>query len=355
MSLQPLQWRKLPVRNLNYITGSLTTNILLNVIYDMMTGSLYHDGSTRIMGSGSAWQTPFKFITGSNVEAVGIFPPTSTVMSQSVIFSGRNSTGASSSAIPPVLTGEFSYSSSLLNIACVKNAASQSFTQWTSQYPFGSSSYSTGYGRWTSLNLTDRNSNISLYESKEAVAGVIYDYVNDKTCAVIAGAIIDPEQVVTSVDAELDNRLYGIITSGVPSATSQGNLYGITSAFYTDGRQFLSHFSTSSNTGDNTPMFAVFTPQSSSLTTAMVLKPYAYTANYYNFLSFRDFSGQPLDLPLQCVSSGSVNYYLGRLRDITITDLFFSNAIAKNSSGNIFGYTLSVSEVSNNSALLFKY
>jgi hypothetical protein len=275
------------------------------------------------MGSGSAWKTPFKFTTGSNVEAVGIFPPTSTVMSQSVIFSGRNLTGASSSAIPPVLTGEFSYSSSLLNIACVKNAASQSFTQWTSQYPFGSSSYSTGYGRWTSLNLTDRNSNISLYESKEAVAGVIYDYVNDKTCAVIAGAIIDPEQVATSVDAELDNRLYGIITSGVTSVTSQSAPRGITGSFYKDVREFLSHFSTGSIV-DNTPMFAVFTPQSSSLTTAMVLKPYGYIANYYNFLSFRDFSAQPLDLPLQCVSSGSVNYYLGRLRDITITDSFFS-------------------------------
>ena len=354
MSLQPLEWRKLPVRNLNYITGSLTTNILLNVIYDMMTGSLYHDGSTRIMGSGSAWQTPFKFITGSNVEAVGIFPPTLTIMSQSVIFSGRNSTGASSSAIPAVVTGESSYSSSLLNIACVKNAASQSFTQWTSQYPFGSSSYSTGYGRWTSLNLTDRNSNISLYESKEAVAGVIYDYVNDKTCAVIAGAIIDPEQVVTTVDAELDNRLYGIITSGVPSVTGQSYLYGIQGGFYSHSREFLSHFSTGSLV-DNAPMFAVFTPQSSSLTTATVIKTRTYLTSYYNGTAFNDFSGQPVDVPLQCVTSGSINYYLGRLRDITITDSFFSNAVVKNSSGNILGYTLSSSEVTATSSLLFKY
>ena len=56
MSLQALQWRKLPIRTLALATGAPTASFILNTIYDMLTGSLYHDGSTRTLGSGSAWQ-----------------------------------------------------------------------------------------------------------------------------------------------------------------------------------------------------------------------------------------------------------------------------------------------------------
>ena len=216
MSLPALQWRKLPTRNLSYITGStITSTILLNAIYDIMTGSVYSDGSSRVMGSNSAWQTPFKFVTGSNTEAVGIFPPTLTVMSQSVIFSGTNVTGASSSAFPTTMSFEVFYTSSCIHVACVKNAASASFTQWTSAFPFGSGSSSTGYARFKNLSGLNKSSNITIYESKEAIAAFTYDYVNDVTNLIVAGSIIDPEQTSTSIDAELDGRLYGAILSNL--------------------------------------------------------------------------------------------------------------------------------------------
>ena len=84
MSLSPLQWRKLPVRVI--ATGSISTSYFLDTVYDMLTGSVYHDGTARSAGVGSAWQNPTKYITGSNTEAVYCSPPLATELSQSVIF-----------------------------------------------------------------------------------------------------------------------------------------------------------------------------------------------------------------------------------------------------------------------------
>jgi hypothetical protein len=200
MSLQPLEWRKLPTRHLGYITSSFNPSIWLNVIYDMFTGSLYSDGSARIIGSGSAWKNAFKFTTGSFTEAVCIFPPTETVMSQSVIIAGKSGT-PSSSATPPSMKDASSWAGNLTDIiiTCAKNATSQSFTQWTSLYPFGSASYSLGYAKWCdTLTTFPKNTTITIYESKEAIAITNYNIENTSTNAAIAGAIIDPEQNVTN-------------------------------------------------------------------------------------------------------------------------------------------------------------
>ena len=213
MSLPALQWRKLPVRVIS--TASISNT--LDIIYDMLTGSLYHDGSTRTLGSGSAWQMPSKFVTGSNTEAVYVFPGFQTAISQSVIFSGKSSTGAISSATPTVVTNETAYTSPILHGAVVKNA-SGSFTQWTSQNPFGSGSYSSGYARIVRPAGFVATEKLTIYESKEAISVVFYNPTSVLSTAAAIGAVLDPEQS-SSYAAESDGRVYGIATSGVETTT----------------------------------------------------------------------------------------------------------------------------------------
>ena len=358
MSLPALQWRKLPTRNLSNITGStITSNVLLNAIYDMMTGSVYSDGSSRVMGTNSAWQNPFKFVTGSNTEAVGIFPPTLTVMSQSVIFSGTNVTGASSSAFPPTMSFEVFYTSSCIHVACVKNAASASFTQWTSRFPFGSGSSSTGYARFKNLSGLNKSSNITIYESKEAIAAFTYDYVNNVTNLIVAGSIIDPEQTSTSIDAELDGRLYGVANIGTETTSTPVGIYNNASQANSTG---FYHDNRSSAIGFGAGKAAVFTPQSGSVTTFFRISP--FDINTYagsTIPNFKTASGRVVDVPVQNVTSGSM-FYLGRTRDITVTSAannVLSNTVLKNSDGSIHGYTVGTSEVSNAGigVYIFKY
>jgi hypothetical protein len=311
------------------------------------------------MGTNSAWQNPFKFVTGSNTEAVGIFPPTLTVMSQSVIFSGTNVTGASSSAFPPTMSFEVFYTSSCIHVACVKNAESASFTQWTSRFPFGSGSSSTGYARFKNLSGLNKSSNITIYESKEAIAAFTYDYVNNVTNLIVAGSIIDPEQTSTSIDAELDGRLYGVATIGTETI-SAGVITGFdNTATRTNSTGFL-HWSGSSNTNGGAGKAAVFTPQSGSVTTFFRISP--FDINTYagaTLPNFKTASGRVVDVPVQNVTSGSM-FYLGRTRDITVTSAgnnVLSNTVLKNSDGSINGYTVGTSEVSNAGigVYIFKY
>ena len=343
MSLQPLEWRKLPTRHLGYITSSFNSSIWLNVIYDMFTGSLYSDGSARVIGSGSAWKNAFKFTTGSFTEAVCIFPPTETVMSQSIIFAGRSGT-PSSSAAQPAMKDHSAWTTypTDLGITCVKNAASASFTQWTSLYPFGSASYSLGYARWCdTLTTFPKNTTITIYESKEAIAIINYNIENTSTNAAIAGAIIDPEQNVTGSDAELDGRLYGVVTSYAFST-------GINSAFWTDESSagvFLNH----SPTGTRC-RFMTFVPQVNS--TGSAVDAAKYTSDRYQYTTL---SGKLADAPVYCTTQGTFTF-LGRLRDMTVTTNLPSNIVVRSStSGSIFGYTLGASEAAANDTLLFKY
>jgi len=308
----------------------------------MFTGSLYSDGSTRVIGSGSAWKNAFKFTTGSFTEAVCIFPPTETVMSQSVIIAGKSGT-PSSSATPPSMKDAQSWSGNLVDITitCAKNAASQSFTQWTSLYPFGSASYSLGYAQWCSNPLSfTKNTSLTIYESKEAISIITYDINADTTNAAIAGAIIDPEQNVTGSDAELDGRLYGVVVSGYTSKINSG--FWTTEA---GASTFLNHVG-----GTNYGKFMTFVPQVNS--TGSAVDATKYTSDRYQYTTL---SGKLGDAPVYCTTQGTFTF-LGRLRDMTVTTNLPSNIVVRSStSGSIFGYTLGASEQSSNDTLLFKY
>lgn len=313
----------------------------------MLTGSSYYDGTTRTAGVGSAWQEVTKFVTGSNTEAVYCFPPTKTIMSQSVIFSARSITGTSSSAVPEVVTNEGVYATDLVFGACVKGADSAAFTQWTSLYPFGSGSVSTKYAQWFRLSLISAGSRFTMYESKEALAGVVYNPTAGSTNIILLGSIIDPEQSVTSIDAELDGRLYGVATSGV----STSGTYTVGNNFWTNNAAFLTHTTTANAASVSPPRFVVLTPQTGSTLPVAVIKP---ATTIVNVPTTTTYSGKYVRTAMYCTNSGSFNF-LGRLRDMTWITALPSNDVVKDRSNSVLGYTVGSSDVSASAALLLNY
>jgi hypothetical protein len=325
----------------------------------MLTGSLYHDGSTRTLGSGSAWQMPSKFVTGSNTEAVYVFPGFQTAISQSVIFVSRGQVGASSSlSSPPTVTQENSFSSSFIYIGCVKNA-SASFTQWTSIYPFGSGSALLGYVPFAQTNQISANHKIVLYESKEALAVYMYDTTKGQFSAIVgmAGAIIDPEQSGSSSDTEIDGRLYAVANTGV--ATLSGSQSGIGNRFVSDisgeNANLFQHSTTANVTTAGYPRFVYFSPNTTTGLTATSTKNMnTYLPVILNYSNYTTLSGKLVRTPVYC-HSHTAGTFLGRLRDISVIRQMPSNAVVRDSSNNILGFSIGNSESTAGQAMLLNY
>jgi hypothetical protein len=362
MSLPSLRWRKLPVRISPFNITTFTASVVLNTIYDMLTGSVYFDGSTRIAGSGSGWSASLKFTTGSNTEAIICRPPLYTTISQSVIFAGITHFGASSSATPAMCASE-TYSGSYIYMTSVKNA-SGSFTEWTSRYPFGSGSYSTGYAKVIGTAHMFAGERITIYESNEAIAVFFSNPTGTNANLVmgsIGGAIIDPEQDATSIDAEEDGRLYAIATSGVGVTVANGiNETFLTNIGSTYGTLFT-HRTELTTSATNYARFVGFYPQQQATMSIMAQKGNVGSflgANGYN-TSYAAINGKLVQNPIYCMVSGSSTLnetvYLGRLRDINITRAMQSSLVVKDSSNNIVGFTLGYSETVVSQSVLFPY
>ena len=363
MSLQPLEWRKLPAR-IFPTNMTATSSYFLDTIYDMLTGSFYSDGSARVMGSGSAWQTPTKFVTGSNTEAVYVFPGFQTVISQSIICASKNTTGAVSSGTPPTLFGSraSSYNVPAITIgtgnlyaALVKNA-SGSFTQWTSRHPFGSGSYSMGYTAMTALPVG--SDKLVIYESKEAIAVVTQTAAQDAQIF-IAGAIIDPEQTTTSIDAEIDNRLYGCVASANLVQVNQNSYIPISSTFLTTStgaayNNFLEHLAdyeggNTTSAFNKASKFVMLQPQTTSFFGTSIEK---FSNNTFATPNPIDVN---IETPLKCYATTLSNNFVGRLRDIVAIKNRTNNETLRDPNDRIVGYTISKNETSQNHAVCLKY
>jgi hypothetical protein len=334
MSLQSLQWRKLPV-----VTTSTTssTSDFLNIIYNMLTGSTYFDGSTRTIGSGSAWSGSKAYITGSNTEAVLCYPPFRTELSQSVLFVGKNTTGAASGGTPTMGTNDGSLSTNAIGMGLSKNSGN--FTNWTGSTPMGLSSSFTGYTVILSGFNSYANLKITLYESKEAIAVNIGSSATPTTNFFgMFGAIIDPQQTVTSVEAESDNRIYGYYRSHQTA--------GIPSSFLSNTAVFLDH-----NAVSGQSKAVCFSPQTSTIITincTKILQP--------NFLSsFLSLSSNLVKMPIYYTKFSSPFLFLGTLRDIYIIRNSNNNLIFRDVSSNILGFTVSTSDGSSDNAILLSY
>jgi hypothetical protein len=295
---------------------------------------------------------PTKFVTGSNTEAVYLFPGFQTAISQSVIFSGKSSTGAISSATPTVVTSETSYTSLILHGSIVRNA-SGSFTQWTSNYPFGSGSYSSGYARIVKPAGFVASEKLTIYESKEAISVVFYNPTVALCTAAVIGALLDPEQS-SSYAAESDGRVYGIATSGV-ELTNYALTYGISATMFTDSAGTVSslfnHSGTANSGTAGYPRFTTFSPGSTSLNTIAMDRN---LTNVYG-TNYTTISGKLVKAPIRCINTNT-NYFAGRLRDISMIRSFPSSLVVKDASNNILGFTLSYNETTGtNNTVLFNY
>jgi hypothetical protein len=350
MSLSALNWRKLPTRTLAIGTDGSVSNILNN-IYDMLTGSLYHDGSARVTGSDSAWKNIGRFITGSgtgsNTEAVYCYPPTQTVMSQSIVIAGVNVVGArTNTANIALCTDNASIAAGDFMVASIKNAGT--FSSWsTGSNGFGAGSNSTGVGTFmvTGSLLTATQANkIVIYESKEAMALFINRVGSALTWGFVVGAIVDPEQTITSVDAEADNRIYGFFVSDPTSLDGIGTTFN--NAAGASAAAFLEH-----GTGGSVGKMVSFIPQSSTTRSMSVNKLGSPPNNYVT-------SGGKLVRTSLTVLQGvtsSKGIFLGRLRDMTMVRPMQHNLVVRDGSNNIIGFTAGASETAANDTLFFEY
>lgn len=246
------------------LASSSRVDGLLDSIFTAFQATSYMDGTARTTGSGVAWT----FLRTSSFDAsptvrgvtavVYGYPPTMSVISQSVIFAGTGS--ALSSSLNPAMgthyydRGPAPFTASILYMALQKQANWSQYNNWLSPigaiFNSGSSGTNTNKSGSGLLQLFIPNSvaiggaagniynansieKIYIWECGEAVsialfssssitssqAGNFITTVNTTSGSIyagIAGAYIDPESTNTTVDAEVDGKLYGIAATGVP-------------------------------------------------------------------------------------------------------------------------------------------
>ena len=338
MSLPALEWRKLPIVT-TAASGSISPSDFLNVINNMLTSSIYFDGSSRTIGSGSAWSGSKAFITGSNTEAILCYPPLRTSMSQSVLFVAKQTSGSASGGTPTMSNNESALGTNSIGVGLSKN--SSNFTNWTGSSPMGTSSSFAGYTILLSaVSSSATTYKITMYESKETRAITVGTPGAGPTVnrCLLIGALIDPQQTVSSIEAELDNRIYGHIRSN--------NTTGPVS-FYDASPSFLDHNATAA-----AEKHVFFSPGQSTLSTATGLKINA-TVSAAMMPVFLSISSKLVKLPLY-FNQGNIAF-LGTLRDVYMVRDFTSNLVIRDASSNIVGFTVSTSEMIADNTLFLSY
>lgn len=250
MPLPTLNWKKLPRFDLQLYGSASNVVGLLNAINSLFSTGSYYDGTSRVIGTDSAWQFS-PAISGSTTVAVFGRPPRMTEMSQSVIFAGSFTYTGSTY---PKLGNNFPFPSNLsaqaemTNSLLIGNAINAGdYINWTSQsvfrsgsnMPLNSSSSFSGFSSIT-RNITTLSNTASLkylyaWESQEAIAiqlsftSSASVSTNNGTILALAGALTDPESD-NLYDAHSDGRLYGYITSGI--TTSSLNFYNSGNGYF---------------------------------------------------------------------------------------------------------------------------
>jgi hypothetical protein len=263
MSLPRSNWKML-VPYMVPLASSSRVDGLLDSIFTAFQATSYMDGTARTTGSGVAWTFLRTSSFDASPTARGVtavvygYPPTMSVISQSVIFAGTGS-ALSSSLNPAIGThyydrGPAPFTASVLYMALQKQANWSQYNNWLSPIGaiFNSGSSGTNINKSGSglINLFIPNSvaiggaggniynansieKIYIWECGEAVSialfssssitssqqGNLMTTVNTTSGSIyagIAGAYIDPESTNTTVDAEVDGKLYGIAATGVP-------------------------------------------------------------------------------------------------------------------------------------------
>jgi len=309
MSLPVLNWKALPLVTLT----SGTIDAVIKGIYDAFTSSIYIDGSPRVTGSASAW-TFAQELSGSTIEAVWGIAPTGS-LNQRVILAGSSRL----SLTPQLASPDITYAANTLYTSVAKNAST--FTTWNGVVPFSSGSF---FGYWkTWVTSTGTPQIVRCLESQEAIAVFIQNTTANTVYGSIAGAILDPESTDVAIDSETDNRLYGIVTTGINSAMNIGHASAGTTLMFSHG----------TSTGAN--HMGVFTPATGSIKTITKNT----TLGLIDIEELTSRSGRLIKMPITAKYVVAPLNFTGRLREIWMfRDAIIGNTVTNGATVN--GYII---------------
>ena len=415
MSLPRSNWKMLVPYMVPQVSSSRIEG-LLDSIFTAFQATSYMDGTARVTGSGVAWKflrtssiDPSPTVPGVTAVVYG-YPPTMSVISQSVIFAGTGS--ALSSSLNPAMgthyydRGPAPFTASVLYMSLQKQANWSQYNSWLSPigaiFNSGSSGTNTNRSGSGLIQLFIPNSvafnnsgqsyvynansieKIHIWECGEAVAIALYssssitssqqggltttaNTTSGSIYAGIAGAYIDPESTNTTVDAEVDGRLYGIAATGVPIgggsrsafvSANPGSMFemlwmtaGLTTGIHSD---FLSH-----STGTNGLRYP-------NLNKALYYVPGTDQKRYMALINANSM-GLPTYSPKGFLPSNPLYYFdgtgdanspgngrfLGRLREIEAIKAAPSGMTYRSGSVD-YGYTLGGSTNFATQAILFR-
>ena len=308
MSLPVLNWKALPLVTLT----SGTIDAVIKGIYDAFTSSIYIDGSPRVTGSASAW-TFAQELSGSTIEAVWGIAPTGS-LNQRVILAGSSRTVTPQLAAPDTV-----YAPATLYTSVAKNAST--FTTWNGAAPFSSGSFFGYWKTWVTSSGTPQI--VRCLESQEAIAVFIQNTTANSVYGSIAGAILDPESTDVAIDSETDNRLYGVVTTGINTVMNIGHTTTSTTVMFSHG----------TSTGQN--HIGVFTPATGSIKT--ITKNTTLGTIDVEELTSR--SGRLIKMPITAKYVVAPLNFTGRLREIWMfRDAIIGNTVTNGATVN--GYII---------------
>lgn len=309
MSLPVLNWKALPLVTLT----SGTIDAVIKGIYDAFTSSIYIDGSPRVTGSASAW-TFAQELSGSTIEAVWGIAPTGS-LNQRVILAGSSRL----SLTPQLASPDITYAPATLYTSVAKNAST--FTTWNGFAPFSSGSFFGYWKTWVTSSGTPQI--VRCLESQEAIAVFIQNTTANTVYGSIAGAILDPESTDVAIDSETDNRLYGIVTTGINTSMNIGHVSAGTTLMFSHGVL----------TGQN--HMGIFTPATGSIKTVTKNT----TLGTIDIEELTSRSGRLIKMPITMKYFVAPLNFAGRLREVWMfRDSIIGNTVTNGATVN--GYII---------------
>ena len=319
MALPTMQWKYVGLQAF----GSNTVASVLDAIYTLGTKTAYANGDSRSPGSASAG-TYSRFQASGVTEAVYAVPPTTTSLAQKWIWAG-----SASSKSPPMASPDTWTTGDLL-VSVNKNSGA--FNAWDNAAPFTSGEFFGYWKAWTPASAAS----VYMWECQEAVM-VGIRRTNGNMLIHCLGAFLNPGST-ESTDAESDERVYGVMTTGTTVVSTMTGSTTTSTSFFGNGTS-----SGNCHTG-------IFTPGGSTLksgqrnlqiATANVNIPQTTSGRYA-------FSTNCIPINLD---SSPIGALLGVIRDTGFFGYAQTGQVVSNS-GTDLGYIVGKSATGNNESII---
>lgn len=318
MSLEKTQWRYLGVVQ----CSSANVSTVVDGIYNLGLITTYPDGSPRTPGSGSAGT--YNLVASGTSRVLHIDPAVRTINNKIVLAcdtEGTASLPTNASRLPTLDSGESGFPANKAGVFWNSNSQNPrgtwsifstiiknpgAYSHWTAVNPFTSGSFN-GYCRSLVTTASGFTGNVYVYESKDCVAIALVGPAPQKYF-LLAGAILDPESPDTTLDAESDGKLYGIMSGNFSTPISVGQFGAIT--VLSQDLCFADNVGASGLRGAAT--LSVFQPNTGSM---LRVTPMTWATSTTPSGAMFTRSGRLIKIPI-IYRSFSSGHTLGRLRDI---------------------------------------